>query len=378
MLVALTREAQKRGDIFDVFRCGNMKTIKAEKFSAPKLIRGGDTFITIHGDCSHHPDQVDNTIKYLEENYDALYFAYICPHENKMYGSEPVFLPIYDKCKLPKVTFISDAYWDTYKDWGIKCLPHVKKTLVTQPAYANPLIELGLPVEAIDAPIYPQAVTSTRSETPLVVWTSQWKNIKQINKLLPHIPDITKHAEFELYSNGILYYQLRETPEWKAAIGKDHFKGFNGDGKAEFFGYIPLEQIPEVLTRSWFMVDLQGGGNPKYKAYKSGAYNITTIEALLYGSCPILHEQARLSIIPHDLYLTVKDSSEVSEVIKNNKDFALDPDRIRRAREWVIETHSANFMYDKVIEAFGMDDPVVDISKFIPKVVEPVDLFGGW
>lgn len=367
VLVALQKEAAARGDTFDVIRCGNQKTITPSKFNEPQLIRGGDTFITIHGECSHHPNQIKGAIQFLEDNYDALYFAYICPHANKAYGDEPVFLPIYTETKLPKVTFITDAYWDTYKDWALLCLPHVKKTLVTQPAYAEPLIKYGLPVQAIDAPIFPQAVKSERELDPLVVWTSQWKNIKGITKLMPVIPEITEKMDMEMYSNGILYYQMRETPEWKAAMGKDHFKGFDGDGKAQFFGYIPLDQIPEVLTRSWFMIDLQGIGNPKFKAYTNGAYNITTIEALLYGSCPVLADQAKKSIIPNEFFLTVEDAKEIPGLLLDRKEFCLNEDRVQAAREWVLNRHSASNMYTQVIDALNGPDP----EPFDPsKVVE--------
>lgn len=380
VLVALRKEAEANGDTFDVLRCGNMKTITPKKFDEPELIRGGDTFITIHGDCSHHPDQIKGTISFLEDNYDALYFAYICPHANKAYGDEPVFLPLYSECKLPKVTFITDAYWDTYKDWAMLCLPHVKKTLVTQPAYAEPLLKYGLPVQAIDAPIFEQETRSVRRETPLVVWTSQWKNIKGITKLMPAIPEITKHARMEMYSNGILYYQMRETEEWKKAIGTDHFKGFNGSGDAEFYGYIPLSEIPEVLRRSWFMIDLQGIGKPKFQAYTGGAYNITTIEALLYGSCPILAAQAKKSIIPSEFFLTVDEANEVPELIRTQQSFALDRDRIYAARDWVRERHSAKNMYKHVIDALNGPDPEpFDPSKVVveePKKEEAAfDLF---
>lgn len=376
VLVALRKAAIENGDTFDVIRCGNQKTITPSKFPTEELIRGGDTFITIHGECSHHPDQVEGTIRWLEANFDALYFAYMCPHSTKAYGDEPVFMPIYTQCKLPKVTFIPDAYWDTYADWAIPCLPHVKKTLVTQAPYAEPLLKMGMPVEKVDVPIFPVAVKSKRSETPLVVWTSQWKNIKGINKLMPYIPAISEVATVEMYSNGILYYQIRETEEWKAAINKDHFKGFDGHGKADFFGYIPLDQIPEVLTRSWYMIDLQGIGRPKHEAYRNGAYNYTTIEALLYGSCPILHSQAQKSIIPKEFFLFVDDPKDIAELVKTKVDFALNPRRQELAMEWVMETHSGKGMYKNIREAFSMPDPNVDISKFLkPAESGPIDLF---
>lgn len=371
---SLRKTAIQQGDEFDVIRCGNLKTIKPVKFGQPVLMRGGDTFITVHGDSSHHPDQIEGTIKWLEENYDAVYFGYLCPHENKAYGSDPVFMPMFTQLKLPKVACIVDAYWDSYADWAIPCFPHLKKTLVSQPAYAEPLLKMGMPVEAIKAPITLREVTSKRSEESLTVWTSQWKTIKGIDKLMPHIPAINDVTKLELYSNGILYYQIRETEEWKNAVGKDHFKGFDGHGKAEFFGYVGSEEIPELLTRSWFMIDLQGYGKPKHEAYRNGAYNYTTIEALVYGSCPILHEQARLSDIPHEFYLTVKDAKDIPALIKNSKDFALNPERIAAAREWALRVHSDQAMYNTIKAAFSLPDPVIDISKFLKKN-GPVDMF---
>jgi hypothetical protein len=371
---SLRKEAHNQGDEFDVLRCGNLKTIKPEKFAQPELIRGGDTFITIHGDCSHHPDQIEGTIKFLEANYDAVYFGYLCPHENKAYGSDPVFMPMYTELKLPKVACIVDAYWDTYADWAIPCFPHLKRVLVSQPAYAEPLLKLGMPVQAIKAPIGVVPVKSERSPDSLTVWTSQWKTIKGIDKLLPHIPAISEESKVELYSNGILYYQIRTEDVWKAAVGKDHFKGFDGHGKAEFFGYVETHQIPEILARSWFMIDLQGIGKPKHEAYRNGAYNYTTIEALLYGSMPILHDQALKSDIPKDLYIAVSDPKDIPYMIKTMSADALNPVRQIQARRWVMETHSAKKMYDTVKESFSLPDPVIDITKF-GKKDDPEDLF---
>lgn len=372
---SLRKEAHAQGDEFDVFRCGNLKTIKPEKFAAPELIRGGDTFITIHGDCSHHPDQIEGTIKFLEDNYDAVYFGYLCPHQNKAYGDDPVFMPMYTQMKLPKVACIVDAYWDTYADWAIPTFPYIKKILVSQPAYAEPLIKMGMPVEAVKAPIVPMCTDyKLRSLTNLTVWTSQWKTIKGIDKFLPHIPKLSEVSKVELYSNGILYYQIRTEEVWKAAVGKDHFKGFDGHGKAEFFGYVETHKIPEILSRSWYMVDLQGIGKPKHEAYRNGAYNYTTIEALLYGSCPILHDQALKSDIPKEFYLTVSDPKDIPTYVEHYTEFALDPKRQVNAREWVLDTHSSKKMYNTIKESFSLPDPVIDITKF-KKKDEPDDLF---
>jgi hypothetical protein len=384
ILVELRKEAEAQGDTFEVLRCGNLATIKPERFE-PKLIRGGDTFITIHGDCSHHPNQIEGTLKFLEENYDAVYFSSLCPHPNKAYGDEPVFLPLYEKLNLPKVALIPDAYFSTYADWGVAALRGVKKAFTTQPAFAEPMIKAGLPVKGLYAPITEVDVSEFwKSQNPSAVWTSQWKAIKGIDKLLPHIPEITKHCELDMYSNGILYYQMRETPEWKAAIAKDHFKGFDGEGKAHFYGYIDLDKIPGILAKSWFMIDLQGIGKPKHKAYQQGAYNYSTIEALLYGSCPILSEQTKKSIVPQEFYLTVDNADQVAELIRTKQDFALDQDRIKAAREWVLKQHSSFGMYNELKSALlGSDaepfvyNPVSE-EQLKKEDKSAVDMFAMW
>lgn len=91
-----------------------------------------------------------------------------------------------------------------------------------------------------------------------MVWTSQQKNIKGWEPFLTAVPEITRTHRVEIYCSGIDYYKLRTEPVWLNAVGKDHFKGFDGNGKAEYFGYIPLAGIPNVLSRAWVMVDLQG------------------------------------------------------------------------------------------------------------------------
>jgi hypothetical protein len=233
VLVALRKAALDEGDTFDVIESGSQATVSAGLLDEPTLIRGGDTFITVHGRAAHHPAQITATRRWLEANYDALYFAYICPHPTKDY-TEPLFLELYVAVRLPKVAFITDAYWASYRDWAVECLPWIHKCFVTNPAYAKPIIEEGYAVEAANTPFYPLEVDPGigRSGKPYAVWTSQWKQIKSVNQLVPVIPEISKVCKFDLFSNGIRYYQFRcKNPEkrdalyeaWYRAVGTDYF-----------------------------------------------------------------------------------------------------------------------------------------------------------
>jgi hypothetical protein len=225
---------------------------------------------------------------------------------------------------LPKVAFIHDAYFDTYREFALLAMPHVGKTLVCQKAYRDNLAGTHhLPVDTFSLPIFPESVTAARSEEPLVVWTSQQKNVKGWQPFLEAVPGITETHRVEIYSFGIDYYKLHTEPVWCEAVGVDHFKGFNGCGKAEYFGYVPLSEIPNVLTRAWVMVDLQGIKKPKYAAYRNGSINMTTLEALFYWACPLLAEQALKSHIPGDLFLTVSDAREIPALLSLSSNVAL-------------------------------------------------------
>lgn len=352
-LRAFRDEAERRGDTFHVLRSGKQSTLMPCAFESRKLIRGGDTFITIDGEAPHAPNRLEQTLDFLQ-SYDRVYLAYLCPHPTKDYGEAPLFLPLLRglaKAGVPITARVTDGYWESYAEWGEETIKLCKAVTVSQPAFASFFKHPR--VKASRFPFSPRPVLGKekRSPTPLTVWTSQWKAIKGIHKLLPHIPEI-KHR-VEMYSNGILYYQLRETADWKRAIKKDHFKGFNGNPKtsnAEFFGYIPLEQIPGVLARAWFMIDLMGIGKPKNKVYTEGSFNNTTTEALWYGACPVLHEQAKKAI-PADLALWVAEASDVPRLL-NSKDcqrFALDPKRQAAAKKWVKENFDAAKVYDTAI-----------------------------
>lgn len=346
-MMNLRAEADRRGDTFHVLRSGLHK-FRPSVFAERKEIRGGDTFITIDGEAPHHPSVVAESANFINSNYDRVYIGYACPHPTKAYGDRPLWLSMYRDLLLPLSTRITDAYLGGYLDWAQQALPFADVLTCSHLPVVQELADLGFKAQYTTSPVFPRKVAATKSKTLLTVWTSQWKAIKGIHKLLPLFREFD--GAVELYSNGILYYQLRTTDAWKASVGKDHFKGFNGHGKATFFGNVDMSEIPNILTRSWFMLDLMGMGRPKYKSYTMGTFNNTTKEALLYGSCPILHRQAS-KVIPKDLALFVDDASEVPDIVNDKRShrFALDPERIKKAREWVMKLAGPSATYDSII-----------------------------
>lgn len=345
-------EAERRGHTFHVLRSGKHSNISATVFSERKLIRGGDTFVTIDGEASHHPKQLDTTLSLLA-GYDSVYLAFLCPHPTKDYGDQPVFLELLQGIRMmgvPIVGRITDGYWKDYAEWGEATLKLCKSATFTHPSAApnwegNPKVSHG------GMPFHPRAQPTDhyRSPTPRTVWTSQWKAIKGIHKLLPCIPDI--RGRVDLYSNGILYYQLRETADWKKAVGRDLFKPeFSGDGTATFYGAVPLDDIPGILLRSWFMIDLMGIGKPKNQTYIAGAHNNTTIEAAHYGACPVLHARAS-SVVPTDIALFASEARDVPKLINSQegRKFARCPLRRRRALNWVRDNFMVRNLYPRLV-----------------------------
>lgn len=368
-LRAFRDEADERGDTFHVLRSANAKRGLPILFQEErKLIRGGDTFITIDGEAPHGA-MAEQTAKFIKENYDSVYLGFLCPHPTKDYGDQPVFLDLLRKLaerKVPITGRVTDGYWETYAEWGAETIKLCKAVTVSQPAFASffshPRVKASRfpfsprkpePVRWLYGPAVVEQKPE-RSKKPLTVWTSQWKAIKGIHKLLPHLPEI-KHR-VELYSNGILYYQLRETPEWKKAVGLDYFGAttpsgaFNGKGVIPFYGYIPLEDIPCVLSRAWFMIDLMGVGKPKNKVYTEGSFNNTTVEALWYGCCPVLHEQARKTV-PGDIAIFVSEASQVPTLVNDKKlqAFAVSAERQGKARAWVRANFDRAKLYDTAV-----------------------------
>jgi hypothetical protein len=372
-MVYYQREAHRQGDIFDVLVSANAPMMGATQFGTTKKIRSAgsvssDTPMLVQGTAGHHPTRIKETLHWLEENYDGIFFAQLVPHPTKEYGGVPLFLPLYRDLKLPKVATISDGYWHNYADWGRRAIPHLQALFTGCAAYAVPLEAEGFKVSLSRRPFYPLKVEPVaRSKSMLTCWMSQWKDIKGIHRFLHVIPKLP--GKIELYSCGIRYYQFRETEMWKQAIGKDHFKGYDGVGKSEYFGNISMQEAVHVFQRAWFSVNLQGitgkpgeatrrnlfGGtitNPK-AVYRQGSYNNTETEALYYGCVPVVHNQVRKSEIPGELYLSVDVAEELLSLLRSKqaRDLVYDPLRAQRAREWVMEYHNPTKIYNQLKEA---------------------------
>jgi hypothetical protein len=324
-----------------------------------KWIRGGDTNIWICGEAHHHPWLVKRTIRWLEANYDAVVFGYPCPHRTTYYPS-PDFLPIYD-VKLPKVAWVMDGYWEMYRHWAKTAISKLDGILCPLATYAQPLRDDGItvPVRISAFPFWPQSGSlPPKSERPLIVWPNQWKDIKGIRPFIEEIPRIHEYCEgitdFELYSCGIRYYQLRSSACWRNAVGRDLFKAHHGRGVATYYGNVDHPTALNAIQRAWFTVNLQGCGT-KQAPYKRGSYNNTEVEALYYGACPVLHRSASKTALPDDVYQRVRHAGDLPSVIHDSihDGFALDPKRRQRARDFVLDVHLASSRYLEMREMLG-------------------------
>lgn len=340
-LNSLRSAAIREGDRFDILHSRDWKGKSPTVFKERQWIRGGDTKIWVDGEVP----QTSEGAKWLESNYDVILFGFICPHETKAYP-EPKFLALYD-ARLPKAAWVMDGYWDDYSHWAIPLLPKLSAVFCPLESYASPLVKLGAKVTISAFPFQPQyGKTEKKSETPLLIWPCQWKNIKGVTQFLEQVPLLPENLEVDLYSNGIRYYQLRSQETWKKAVGQDLFQGFNGSGRATFYGNLDVPEVAKAYQRAWFTVNLQGMRSRK-ETYRRGSYNNTEVEALFYGACPILHSSTLQTDLPRDVYLSVDKAEQIpeaiSEAIKNG--FALDAARRRRARDFVIVKHLASNRY---------------------------------
>ena len=330
------------GDKIDILHSDNWKRKTPTLFPERKWIRGGDTKIWVDGEIP----QDEKAARWLEENYDAVVYGFICPHPTKAYP-EPAFLPLYD-ISLPKVAFVMDGYWADYEVWAKPLLEKLDYVFCPLESYALPLRKLGVKNLVISPfPFQPKhGRGEEKSEEPLLIWPCQWKNIKGITQFLRVIPELPEELKIELYSNGIRYYQLRTTDEWNRAVEIDTFDGYNGDGRAIFFGNVDIPEITAAYQRAWFTVNLQGMTTKK-ETYRRGSYNNTEVEALWYGALPILHSSTKGTDLPTEVYLAVDKAEEIplviSEFIKSG--FALDEKRRAKAREFVREKHLASARY---------------------------------
>lgn len=351
-LNTLRRAALRVGDTFDILHSDNWKTKEPTLFPERQWVRGGDTKIWVDGEVPHHPTIASKTNKWLEQNYDAIVFSYICPHKTRRYPN-PDFLPLYD-CKLPKVAWVMDGHSEKYEDWARPLLKRLKAVLAPLESYAVPIREWGYNNIIISPfPFIPQlARLEPKAKKPLLVWPHQWMTIKGIRYFLRIIPEI-RGVDIELYSCGVYYYRHRTEPIWKPAIGKDLFQGFHGDGPATYFGNVDLPVMLKALQRAWFTVSFQGM-TAKNKAYKLGSYNNAEVEALWYGAVPILHSSVKGCDLPSDLYIPVDTPQEVpgvlTEAIKSG--IVFDRKRKEKAKEFVIKKHRAFDRYQDLRSIF--------------------------
>lgn len=348
-VAALRNEARRRGDTFHVLVCANVERgHQFQVFPKPKRIRGGDTFIDVDGYASHHAIRRVHAASQLNK-YDLVYLAFLCPHPTKAYGDAPVFLELLERIEKPIVGHITDGYYETYKAWGDRTAALCVRTIVDQPAYVPPGYAEAHPTVVIPfgpfdpvGPGYPRNATP-RSEGRSMCWIAQWKAIKGAHRILPLLPSID--GEQNLYSNGILYYQLRSESDWEAAIGKDLFKPeFSGKGKATFHGWQPMDVVQRALEYAWFMCEFQGLGRPSYAAYRNGSLNHTIVEALYYGCTPVIPQ------ITID-YAGIPPESAIGMQTYADAVPALNGDRAAKPElgvQWVLDNFHVSGIYDKM------------------------------
>lgn len=340
---ALRGEAKRRGDTFHALVCANASTHRIQILPETKRIRGGDTFIDIDGYAPHAEGKQASTAKWLNENYDLVYLAFLCPHPTKAYGNDPIFLPLLQGITKPIVGYITDGYFDTYADWGNAVLAMCSRVMTFNMQYLptgyNERFPHLPPICARPFEFHP--VEEQRTAERSLAWVSQWKNIKGVEQFLTRLPQI--QGQQELYSNGIRYYQLRTEPSWKAAVGKDLFKGFHGDGRATFYGWQPMDVICRALARAWFMPEFQGLGRPRYAAYRNGSLNHTIGEALYYECTPVIPQMTIDGIgIPPEAAIGVRDYDDMVPALNGPR--ASRPDL---GKQWVLDNFDISVVYDK-------------------------------
>ncbi len=350
--------AIEAGDTFDVIRCPNSIQMKTPKiYPTPQLQRGGDTFISVDGECSHHYKHVGKTCRWLENNYDALFISHPCPHPTKAYGQTPRWTPIYEDCKLPKAVKFMDAYVSTYK-WIIPALEFVDHIYVNQPAYQLSLEAVGITGSVLrPKPFHPGTRPPLdKHEERLTIWPNQWKDIKGIKPFMEQVPEIAKYSHIELYSNGIRYYQIRkDNPDlWERCIQEDFFKDEKFQGDADFYGYVTPAEMTKAFQRAWCSVNLQGlSARVKHSYYREGSYNNTEVEALYWGTWPIVAEQVLKSPIPSECLIPISDSTKLAEAIEISVDQPLAGSAEGAiAREWVEDVHGAGILWAQIMDDF--------------------------
>ena len=143
-------------------------------------------------------------------------------------------------------------------------------------------------------------------------------------------------------------------------------KGFDGNGKATYYGWVPLDKTPEIYSRAWFSVNLQGiTARPgktslfgsvvadPHAVYSGGSWNNTESESLYYGAIPVLHKQVLKSNLPKNLILTVERAEELPDLLarKDLKSWVFDLNRVMEARCWVQQHQDPVRLYREMKEA---------------------------
>lgn len=345
-LVNMRKEAADKGHEFLVYETAPWKTFTFKHFDEPTNIRGGDTYILVDGKISHYKTHLAAAAKWINESFDSVFISCLCPRDNKAYREAGVnddgtamFNDLLDLIVLPIVGRVTDGYFSAYEEWGRRTMQQCVKTTCSR-AYRPSIPEDAGKVKLVEIPFRPTGdSTPERSDTPTVINVSQYKNVKGTVPMLEAIPMFNEDVRTDLYSCGILYYQLRTKDIWLNAVDKDHFKEFHGHGRATYHGYVDVESMPDILSTAWFLLDLQGWGRAgRYEAYKKGSLNNTGIEGMYYGCLPIVYETTP---IPDHLCAKVTSIDEIAQVINSigGRSLALDTDRQEEARQWVIDRH---------------------------------------
>lgn len=338
-LNTLRAAAIRNGDTFDILHSLNWKRKVPQLFPERKWVHGGDTCIWVDGEIPTGKDNAEESARWLEQNYDAVVFGFICPHKRKDYP-EPEFVPVFD-CKLPKVAYVMDGYWEEYAEWAEPLLPKLDAVLCPLESYAAPLKALGVNVVISPFPFKPRlGKIEPRATRPLLIWPNQWKEIKGVSAFIESVPKLPKNVDVELYSTCIRYFQLRHEQRWRDAVGKDLYAPeYSGQGRATYIGNVDLPEIAKAMQRAWYTVNLQGMKARK-ETYKTGSYNNTEVEALFYGACPILHESTLQTDLPKEVFAPVASADDIPEVVRElSAGWAVDPKRQRLARDFVLGKH---------------------------------------
>ena len=344
-LVNMRKEASDLGHEFFVYETWPWKTFAFKHFDEPINIRGGDTYILVDGKVSHYAPHLQEVASWINENFDSVFISCLCPRDNKAYREAGVnddgttmFNDLLDLVSVPIVGRVTDGYFSAYKSWGRRTMQQCVKTTCSR-AYRPSIPEDAGEVKLVEIPFRPTKHTTMRSSEVSVVNVSQYKNVKGTVPMLEAIPLFNPNTQVDLYSCGILYYQLRTKEIWLNAVRKDFFKEFHGNGIADYHGYVDVERMPDILSHAWMGLDLQGWDRKgRYEAYKKGSLNNTGIEMLYYGCLPIVYETTP---IPDELCAKVTTVEEIAEVVNSKRwqDIALNPERQEAAKKWVIDRH---------------------------------------